>query len=604
MKLVNVEEMRRIEKLTDARGQSYAAMMEQAGSSVAMLAMATQLMQDERRVLILIGPGNNGGDGLVAAHHLREMECDVTLYIWKRDIKGDANFSRVKRRRRGMAILWADNDPDFSKLRAEMQQTGLVIDALLGTGATRPLQGRLAELLAVVREELDARNQAQPDAQVAMAAAAALIPRFPLSEALGAPPIPPDPWSSPMGAPGNGLLTGDAWDDEDDDWLDDDWLDDEDEFDGAQPSWPAVPVMAVDCPSGLNCDTGAIDPAAIPATTTVTFAYPKWGQLQYPGAGACGLLGVVDIGVPADLSESVQVELVERADVAALLPARPRDAHKGTFGKALVVGGSCLYTGAPVLSGSAAGRAGAGLVTVAVPQELHPALAAAVMDLTWLPLQSEAGIMSPESAAQVLQKVQSYDALLIGPGLTTERNAQSFLSALFGKDGLDPAAWRGRMIVDADALNILAGWPGWPALLPPLSILTPHPGEMSRLTGMSVAEINATRIETARRCAAEWGHVVLLKGPHTVIAHPEGRTSVMPFAEPSLAKAGSGDVLAGVILALVVQGLGPFEAAAAGAYVHGLAGVLTGQALGAASVTGRDLVLGISSALLNLQRTR
>jgi len=599
MKLVNVEEMRRIEQLTDARGQSYAAMMEQAGSSVAMLAMATQLMLSDRRVLILIGPGNNGGDGLVAAHHLREMECDVTLYIWKRDIKGDTNFSRVKRRRRGMAILWADNDPDFSKLRAELQQTGLVIDALLGTGATRPLQGRLAELLAVVREELDARNQAQSDAQAAMAAVAALIPRFPLSEALGAPAIPPDPWSAPGGGPDDDLQIGDDWDDEDDDWMDD-----EDEFGVAQPPWPAVPVLAVDCPSGLNCDTGALDPAAIPATTTVTFAYPKWGQLQYPGAGACGMLGVVDIGVPADLSEDVQVELVERAAMAALLPARPRDAHKGTFGKVLVVGGSCLYTGAPVLSGSAAGRAGAGLVTVAVPQELQPALAAAFLDLTWLPLRSEAGIISPESAAQVLQKMQSYDALLVGPGLTTDRNAQAFLSVLFGKDGLDPAAWRGRVIVDADALNILALSPGWPALLPPLSILTPHPGEMSRLTGASIAEINASRITTARRYAAEWGHVVLLKGPHTVIAHPEGRTSVIPFAEPSLAKAGSGDVLAGVILALAGQGLGPFEAATAGAYVHGLAGVLAGQMLGAASVTGRDLVQSISSALLNLQRTR
>ena len=599
MKLVNVEEMRRIEQLTDARGQSYAAMMEQAGSSVAMLAMGLQMAHEGNRVLILVGPGNNGGDGLVAAHYLRDMECDVTLYIWKRDIKGDANFSRVKRRRRGMAILWADNDPDFSKLRAELQQTGLVIDALLGTGATRPLQGQLAGLLAVVREELDARNGPQPGAQAAMSAATPLPPRFPLIEAFGAPAIPPAAWSPSGEGPDDDLRIGGGWDDEDDDWMDD-----EDEFGVAQPLWPAVPVLAVDCPSGLNCDTGALDPAAIPATTTVTFAYPKWGQLQYPGAGACGMLGVVDIGVPADLSEDVQVELVERAAMAALLPARPRDAHKGTFGKVLVVGGSCLYTGAPVLSGSAAGRAGAGLVTVAVPQELQPALAAAFLDLTWLPLRSEAGIISPESAAQVLQKMQSYDALLVGPGLTTDRNAQAFLSVLFGKDGLDPAAWRGRVIVDADALNILALSPGWPALLPPLSILTPHPGEMSRLTGVSIAEINASRITTARRYAAEWGHVVLLKGPHTVIAHPEGRTSVIPFAEPSLAKAGSGDVLAGVILALAGQGLGPFEAATAGAYVHGLAGVLAGQMLGAASVTGRDLVQSISSALLNLQRTR
>ncbi len=595
MKLVNVEEMRRIEQLTDARGQSYAAMMEKAGWSVATLALTMQLSHSGNRVLILVGPGNNGGDGLVAAHYLREVDCEVTLYVWKRDIKGDGNFSRLKRRRRGMAILWADNDPDFSKLRAELRQTGLVIDALLGTGATRPLEGRLAELLTVVREELVVRNNAQTDAQAAMSAVAALIPRFPLSEALGAPPMPSSLWSAPRGGPNDDLRDERLWDDEADDWADE-----EDGFDEELPPWPIVPVLAVDCPSGLNCDTGELDPAAIPATLTVTFAFPKWGQLQYPGAGACGLLGVVDIGVPADLGDGLQVEMVERADAAALLPGRPQDAHKGTFGKALVVGGSCLYTGAPAFSGSAAARAGAGLVTVAVPRELHPALAGVLLDLTWLPLPSEAGVLSPDAAPQVLRKAQGYDALLIGPGLTTDEAARALLHALLAPAALDPDKWRGRAIFDADALNILAISPGWPALLPPLSILTPHPGEMSRLTGLSVAEINVKRIATARRYAGEWGHIVLLKGAHTVIAHPDGRTAVLPFAEPALAKAGSGDVLAGVILAMLSQGLAPFEAAAAGAYVHALCGTLVGQTLGPASVTARDLVAGLGTALTNL----
>lgn len=595
MKLVDVEEMRRIEKLTDARGQSYAAMMEKAGWSVATLGLTMQLVHSGDRVLVLVGPGNNGGDGLVAAHYLREMECDVTLYVWKRDIKGDGNFSRLKRRRRGMTILWADNDPDLSKLRAEVQKTSLVIDALLGTGATRPLEGRLAELLTAVKEELVIRNRASMGVEPALSALAALIPRFPLSEALGAPPMPRELWSSPRGGPDDDLRIDEDWDDESDEWADK-----VDRFDEELPPWPAVPVLAVDCPSGLNCDTGALDPAAIPATMTVTFAYPKWGQVQYPGAGACGLLGVVDIGVPADLGDGLQVELVEHASAASLLPARPRDAHKGTFGKALVVGGSCLYTGAPALSGSAAARAGAGLVTVAMPQELHPALAAVLLELTWLPLPSEGGVLGAAAAAPVLAKAQGYDALLVGPGLTTDEAAKAFLHALLAAGALDGDKWRGRAIFDADALNILALSPGWQALLPPLSILTPHPGEMSRLTGLGVAEINTNRIAIARRHAGEWGHIVLLKGAHTVISHPDGRTAVLPFAEPALAKAGSGDVLAGVILAMLSQGLAPFEAAAAGAYVHGLCGTLLSQSVGPASVTARDLVIGLSAALVNL----
>ncbi len=158
MKIVSVEEMRRIEQATDAGGHSYAAMMEQAGRNVATIAVALQLVTPQENVLILVGPGNNGGDGLVAARALREMNYDVTLYIWKRDIKGDENFSLLKRKRRGIAILWADNDSDFTKLREELSRTSLVIDALLGTGATRPIEGRLAELMQVVKTEIMARR--------------------------------------------------------------------------------------------------------------------------------------------------------------------------------------------------------------------------------------------------------------------------------------------------------------------------------------------------------------------------------------------------------------------------------------------------------------
>jgi NAD(P)H-hydrate epimerase len=354
-------------------------------------------------------------------------------------------------------------------------------------------------------------------------------------------------------------------------------------------------VLAVDCPSGLNCDTGALDPAAVPADLTVTFAYPKWGQLQHPGTGACGRLAVADIGVPSELDNLLPVELVDRERVAALLPPRPADANKGTFGKALVAGGSSLYTGAPALSGLAAARSGAGLVTVALPREIQPFLAARLLSLTWLPLPSADGKHSREGGIALRERLGQFDAALVGPGLTAHEEAGAFLDEL-----LAAAPRAAKFVFDADALNLLAKRPGWPGRLPEMSVLTPHPGEMSRLTGLSIAEINGSRIATARQYAQEWGHVVLLKGAHTVIAHPDGRAGVLPFADPALAKAGSGDVLAGVIVAMLAQGLEPFEAAVAGGYVHGQAGIVAGAKVGAASATAEDYLEALSDSLIRL----
>ncbi len=590
MKLVNVAEMRELEQVTDARGHSYSAMMAMAGQSVAGLAITLRLLEPDEHVLVLVGPGNNGGDGLVAARALLDAGAEVTVYVWKRDVKGDENFRVLKRRRRRIAILWADNDPGFAKLREELRQVELVIDALLGTGVTRPIDAQLAELLAVVKEEIAARRSMD---ELPMPAGLFAVPRFPLIEA--------QTYGMPLPQPRGPSLAGlsDALFDEDDlgddgeyedeagfddiDW-DQPWADDE-----QLPPWPELPVLAVDCPSGLNCDTGELDPAALDATVTATFGLPKWGQLEYPGAGACGLLSVVDIGIPPELVEALPVEVIEPAYVRQWLPQRLADAHKGTFGKALIVGGSLNYTGAVGLSARAAGRAGAGLVTLAIPLPLHAALAGWLPEATWLPLPGPEGCHTAEGAASLLAQVQGYSALLVGPGLTTSDGARAFLDRLFAVDGLDRETWAGRVVVDADALNLLAQAADWPARLPHGSILTPHPGEMGRLTGLTASEVNAQRIEHARRYAAEWGHIVLLKGPHTVIASPDGRTAVLPFATAVLATAGSGDVLAGAIVAMLAQGLPAFEAAVVGAYLHGHAGMIIERSTGPAGTVAGDL---------------
>ena len=249
-------------------------------------------------------------------------------------------------------------------------------------------------------------------------------------------------------------------------------------------------------------------------------------------------------------------------------------------------------------------RAGAGLVTLAIPAPLHAILAAALPEITWLPLPGPEGTHTAAGAAKLLARLDPYDALLIGPGLTCGADARAFLVALFDDKGLDREAWRGRIIFDADALNLLALEGEWPARIPPLSILTPHAGEMARLTGSTPAQINARRIEIARTSAAQWGHIVVLKGAHTVIAAPDGRTAVLPFALPVLATAGSGDVLAGVIVSLLAQGLPTYEAAICGAYLHGHAGAAVSAAGRPAGALARDFIEALPQALNRLYTGR
>jgi NAD(P)H-hydrate epimerase len=196
-----------------------------------------------------------------------------------------------------------------------------------------------------------------------------------------------------------------------------------------------------------------------------------------------------------------------------------------------------------------------------------------------------------------VQRLTGYDALLVGPGLTTEESAGQFLDALLGSEGLDAGTWRGRVVFDADALNLLAKQPDWSKRLPPESLLTPHPGEMSRLTGLSIEEIG--NVATAA-VAQEWGHIVLLKAPRCRASG--SRTAVALPMQPW--RGGSGDVLAGAIVSMIAQGLDPFRAAIAGGFIHGLAGVMAGVIEGRASVTARELLTSIPPALLDLAGSR
>jgi len=356
-------------------------------------------------------------------------------------------------------------------------------------------------------------------------------------------------------------------------------------------------VVAVDCPSGVDCDTGAAADETIPADLTVTMACVKQGLLRFPAFDLAGELDVADIGLPDDLPALTQLpRFVPDVEwVADQLPPRPSDAHKGTFGTALVAAGSVAYTGAAYLSAKAAYRVGAGLVTLAVPAPLHAALAGQLPEVTWLPLPHENGFVARAGAISVTQHLGRATALLVGCGFGLEETTRDFLAKLL-EAKLPP------LVIDADGLKLLAQIPDWQKKLPTLTVLTPHPGEMSVLTGLSKDDIQNNREFVAEKYAKEWGHIVVLKGAFTVIAAPDGKTAVLPFASPALARAGTGDVLAGLIVGLRAQGVDAFEAAAAGAWIHAQAGLTALSEVGsAASVLAGDVLDCVNDVMAEVQ---
>ncbi len=549
MKLVTVEQMKQLEQAADAAGHSYAEMMEQAGRAVAE-AIFQRVNVKNKIVLILVGPGNNGGDGLVAAHYLKQAGAKVICFLFKPRADDDPNMKRV--RDQGIACLHNNDNGAHKTLRKALQGTDVIVDALLGTGVVRPIEGALAEILTIVRAAVNERR----------------TPTFAPTDLVPAsPPTPPQPY-----------------------------------------------IAAVDVPSGLNCDSGEIDPAALPADLTVTFAAPKMGQFRFPGAGAIGELVVADIGIAPALAQDLPVDVATAQMVAGMLPARPRDAHKGTFGKAMIVAGSVNYTGAAYLAGAAATRVGAGLVTMGVPQILHPILAAKLVEATWLLLPHSTGVLNADAVEVLADALPGYHVLLIGPGLGQDKETLAFVHRLlgirqtvkgrigFGRDAgtAPPPVTLPPLVVDADGLNALARVERWWTYLPAGGVLTPHPGEMARLC--QTETISGERIAIAAEKSAEWNQVVVLKGAHTVIAAPDGRIVVQPFANAGLARAGTGDVLAGCIAGLMAQGLAAFEAAVCGAYLHGLAGETTAQKLGTAGMVAGDLLAELPHAISQVAR--
>jgi len=499
-------------------------MMERAGRATAQV--VRDRLKKPGRILVLVGPGNNGGDGLVAARYLQQWGHEPTVYIWRRSLAEDPNLERA--RGVDLPLVRADDDAKGKQLSELVSGCDTIVDALLGTGIVGGLRGSLPKLLKRIHATLQTRSGEPTDGDEV-------------------PTVRPTAAEAIAGARVGPL------------------------------------IVAVDLPSGLNSETGDVDPLALHADCTVTFAAPKRGHYGFPGADWVGELIVADIGIETP-DASCHIDVADAQSVASLLPTRPSQGHKGTFGKAMVVAGSINYVGAARLAAEGAYRTGAGIVTLAIPGAIHGCVSAQLTEATYLLLPHEMGALK-ESAAPLLQEaLAGYDALLIGPGLGQAPETGAFLWALLSGEREHRAIGFGQtqmtahqavelppLVLDADGLNLLAGHKHWHKALSKDSVLTPHPGEMARLLGCKPSEVNADRLTVAQEAAEKWRCTVLLKGAYTVVAARDGRRTVIPFANPALASGGTGDVLAGAIVGLLAQGMSGYEAAVVGAYLHGMA---------------------------------
>jgi NAD(P)H-hydrate epimerase len=487
-------------------------LMEAAGTGAAALIARWLAPVRGKRVVVVCGKGNNGGDGFVVARRLRAAGALVRVLLVGRraEVRGDAAAALARWRGRVEEI---HDDGEPGALARALERADAVVDALLGTGLTGPARGPVAAAIETV-------NRA--------------------------------------GRAG-------------------------------------VPVFALDLPSGLGGDQGALLGPTVRAARTITFAGLKRGLLLHPAAAHAGPIAIVDIGVPADeVRRGITTWRIEASDARAAFPPREPDAHKGRFGHLLIVAGSLGKTGAAALAGRAALRSGVGLCTIAAPASQQPVIAAQAPEyMTEALPETGAQNLSLKARERVLELARRMDAVALGPGLSLDPETQELARALVLE--LDRP-----LVVDADGLSALAGHLDLLRRAAGPRALTPHPGEMARMLGVEVSAVQADRIEVARAFGRDHGTALALKGAGTVIASPDGRVAINPTGNPGMAKGGSGDVLTGITGALLAQGQSPAAALEAGCYLHGRAGDLAAAERGEVAMIASDIIESLPAALREL----
>lgn len=513
MKAVTADQMRAIEQRSVEAGVSLDALMENAGLAVADAVAARLEQVYGSSVTVLVGPGNNGSDGLVAARHLARRGANVKAFALAK--RPEPDEKRAIAEEAGVEFISLSGDSDAAgRARAAAAQSDVVIDAVLGTGRARTIEEPVAEMLRAAGE----------------------AGRY---------------------------------------------------------------VVAVDLPTGMDADSGHFDSNGLRANLTLMLGFPKFGPLVAAGDGVCGEIRVLDIGIPNRLADDVSSELLTGELAHGLLPNRAGDANKGTFGRTLIAGGSRNYLGAPMLATRAAVRSGVGLVYLATSEPVYRLIAGRVEDAIYVPLPaSENGDFDVRAASiELLSRAGDMSSLLIGPGLGQSPSTVQFIEQLVQNlPGNVP------VVLDADALNILSRVPGWSDAVKSPIVLTPHPGEMARLLKMSVAEVQRDRAAATREAANRLGATVVLKGAATLVVSPNDRMRISPWVNSGLAKAGTGDALAGLLAGLLAQMPGePFDAASLAVYVHGLAGDIARREFGERGMTASDVAMAVPAAFMELE---
>ncbi len=562
--ILTASQIKAIESRAEESGYGTAYLFERVAEAVALrLIQIIGKDQDQAKITFLVGGGNNGMDAIVTALLLKSLHptWQLSLYFAKQINPEEPIYSDLVKAAIFMVI--AEEDQQYRVLQNLIATSQIVVDALLGIGVRLPLEGQIAGILQITQQTLRrVSNQT-------------------ILEVTGKSPIKLE----------------------------------------KRPY-----ILAIDLPSGVHSDTGEVDRLTLSCDETLVLMAMKQGLILTQDAQTVsGLISLATLGLPVHLFKQYgegSAQFMMSSDL--LFPVRKQTGHKGSFGKVLIVGGSTNYIGAVGLSAKSAYRTGSGLVTVASSKGVIDALAGNLLEPTWIVLPNIMGAIANTAHTVLLSELPQYDALLIGPGLGQEAQTKEFLALLLEQRSATPhlekrglgflpnkvtqpisvaqeAIKQPTWVVDADGLNLLSQIENWHTALPPHTILTPHPGEMARLCNLSTASVQENRLHLAQEKAQEWNCIVLLKGAHTVIASPNGAVYLSPFKTDALSTAGSGDVLAGMIVSLLAQGLDPLQATLNATYLHGMCGHLAAKQLGSTrAVIASDLIEVIGSCYVEL----
>ncbi len=512
MKIVSVREMREIDRgAIKELGIPGVVLMENAGQSVVSAMEDFFGLENVRKVTVVCGKGNNGGDGFVVSRCLTNQKINVDTYIVG-DISsfaGDAKRNLDIIKGLGLKPKVLRNRSDLRKLRLSLSDSDIVVDAIFGTG----FSGRISGIGEKVVKEM---NQS------------------------------------------------------------------------------GLNIVSVDTPSGVDSNNGNISGEAVKADLTVTMGLPKTGQFLYPARHYVGELYVADIGFPEQVIEDVDPcgTLVDDEMLRRFIPWRPPNLHKGAFGRLLIVAGSTGMTGAAAMSATSALRAGAGLVYLVIPEHLNSILETKCTETITIPVpQTIDGSISLNAYKEIMDLVSKVDVMAIGPGMSQNQETMGLVRRIV-KNAEIP------ILIDADGINALVGYTEILKKRKRPTIITPHPGEMSRLINISAEEIERNKIGISKKYASRWGVILVLKGAPTIISEQGGAFWLNPNVNSGLATAGSGDVLTGLIIGFLAQRTTPLAAAVSGVYIHSCAGEILKEKMGEHSIIAGDLIDVIPSAIM------